>query len=184
MIEPERGAVFVGREHELGQLLKGLEDAASGRGRLFLLAGEPGIGKTRLADQVLSHARQKGLRVLIGRCWDGAGAPAYWPWVQVLRMLLRGMEDDALRPLLGGGVADIAQIVPELRDRLLDVPETHAADSESARFQLFDSAATFIRRAADQIDRIAAWSSGRQKSWSDYYQYVHRFLRDVVHSSL
>ena len=37
-----------------------------------------------------------------------------------------------------------------------------------------------IRRAADQIDRIAAWSSGRQKSWSDYYQYVHRFLRDVV----
>jgi chromosome partition protein MukF len=37
-----------------------------------------------------------------------------------------------------------------------------------------------IRRAADQIDRIAAWSSGRQKSWSDYYQYVHRYLRDVV----
>lgn len=37
-----------------------------------------------------------------------------------------------------------------------------------------------IRRTADQIDRIAAWSSGRQKSWSDYYQYVHRYLRDVV----
>ncbi|HYJ09921.1 MAG TPA: condensin subunit MukF [Polyangiaceae bacterium] len=37
-----------------------------------------------------------------------------------------------------------------------------------------------LRRAADQIDRIAAWSSGRQKSWSDYYQYVHRYLRDVV----
>lgn len=150
MIEQERGAVFVGREHELRQLLKGLEDAAAGRGRLFLLAGEPGIGKTRLADQVLSRARADGMRVLIGRCWDGAGAPAYWPWVQVLRMLLRGMEDEALLPSLGASAADVAQIVPELRDRLLDIPESQAADSESARFQLFDSAATFLRRAADQ----------------------------------
>jgi hypothetical protein len=150
VIEQGRGTVFVGRERELQELLHGLGEAAAGRGRLFLLAGEPGIGKTRLADQVLSRAREDGMRVLIGRCWDGAGAPAYWPWVQVLRMLLRGMEDEALRPLLGAGVADVAQIVPELRDRLLDVPESQTADSESARFQLFDSAATFLRRAADQ----------------------------------
>jgi tetratricopeptide (TPR) repeat protein len=150
VIEQGRGTAFVGRERELQELLHGLGEAAAGQGRLFLLAGEPGIGKTRLADQVLSRAREDGMRVLIGRCWDGAGAPAYWPWVQALRMLLRGMEDGALGPLLGAGAADVAQIVPELRDRLLNVPESQTADSESARFQLFDSVATFLRRAADQ----------------------------------
>ena len=148
--EPAIGTPFVGRDRELDVLYRSLREAAQGHGSLVLIGGEPGIGKTRLADQVLSRAREDGMRVLIGRCWDGAGAPAYWPWVQVLRMLLRGMEDEALRPLLGAGVADVAQIVPELRDRLLDVPESQTADSESARFQLFDSAATFLRRAADQ----------------------------------
>lgn len=148
--EPATGTPFVGRDRELDVLRRSLRDAVEGHGSLVLIGGEPGIGKTRLADQVLSRAREDGVRVLIGRCWDGAGAPAYWPWVQALRMLLRGLEDEALGPLLGAGAADVAQIVPELRDRLLDVPESQAADSESARFQLFDSAATFLRRAADQ----------------------------------
>ncbi len=51
---------------------------------------------------------------------------------------------------------------------------------ELALLQNASASEEAIRRAADQIDRIAAWSSGRQKSWSDYYQYVHRYLRDVV----
>jgi hypothetical protein len=154
VLEQGRSALFVGREHELTELFAGLKDAASGRGRLFLIGGEPGIGKTRLADQLLSRARDDGLRVLIGRCWDGAGAPAYWPWVQALRMLLRGMEDEGLRQLLGSGVTDVAQIVPELRDRLPELPESKAVDSESARFQLFDSVAGFLRRAADAAPMV------------------------------
>lgn len=148
--EPAIGTPFVGRDKELDVLHRSLREAAQGHGSLVLIGGEPGIGKTRLADELLSRARTDGLRVLVGRCWDGAGAPAYWPWVQAIRMLLRGMEDEALRPLLGAGVADVAQIVPELRDRLPDVPESQTADSEAARFQLFDSAATFLRRTADQ----------------------------------
>jgi tetratricopeptide (TPR) repeat protein len=147
--EPAIGSPFVGRDRELNELDRALRGAAEGRGSIVLIGGEPGIGKTRLADQLLSQARDEGLRVLIGRCWEGAGAPAYWPWVQALRMLLRGLDDEALRQLLGTGGVDVAQIVPELRDRLPELPESKAADSESARFQLFDSAATFLRRAAD-----------------------------------
>lgn len=153
-VEPAIGTPFVGRDRELTVLHRSLREAMQGHGSLVLIGGEPGIGKTRLADQVLSRAREDGMRVLIGRCWDGGGAPAYWPWVQALRILLRGIEDGALRPLLGAGVADVAQIVPELRDRLLDVPESQTADSEAARFQLFDSAATFLRRAADQTPTV------------------------------
>src|ERR671930_401160 len=70
------GGAFVGREPELAELMAGLDDALAGRGRLFLVVGEPGIGKSRLADEVMRHARARGARVLVGRCWEAGGAPA------------------------------------------------------------------------------------------------------------
>src|SRR5262249_36590363 len=80
-----RPSLFVGRERELADLRAGLEDALAGHGRLFLISGEPGIGKTRLAEQLSSQASEQGGRVLWGRCWEGECAPAYWPIVQILR---------------------------------------------------------------------------------------------------
>src|SRR5206468_2468088 len=76
---------FVGRQAELNDLRAGLEAAIAGHGRLFLLSGEPGIGKSRLADELTREARTRGAMVLSGRCWEAGGAPAYWPWVQSLR---------------------------------------------------------------------------------------------------
>ena len=122
MTEPQPVAVFVGRDRELGELLGGLRDATSGQGRLFLLFGEPGIGKSRLADQLASRARDDGVRVLVGRCWDDAGAPAYWPWMQALRMLIRGTDEAVVRRQLGTGAGDIAQMVPDLRELYPDLP--------------------------------------------------------------
>ena len=148
MTELQPAAVFVGRERELSELLSGLGDARSGQGRLFRVFGEPGIGKSRLADQLASRARDEGVRVLVGACWDGAGAPAYWPWVQSLRMLIGGTDQDALRRQLGSGAEDIAQMVPDLRDVVPDLPQARDVESESARFQLFDSTTSFLRRAA------------------------------------
>src|SRR5918999_1712987 len=142
-----RGA-FVGRERELAELLGGIGDAFAGRGRLFLLAGEPGIGKSRLAEELVAQATARGARVLIGRCWEAGGAPAYWPWVQSLRGYVREAAPDALRAQLGAGAADLAQIMPELRERFPDLPEPAALESEAARFRLFDAAAEFLRRAS------------------------------------
>src|SRR5438067_1008547 len=79
--------LLVGRERELGELLSALEDAAAGRGRLFVVSGESGAGKTRLADELASRAKDAGARVLWGRCWKRGGAPPYWPWTQALRSL-------------------------------------------------------------------------------------------------
>lgn len=76
---------FVGRVQELADLASALEAAASGRGSLVLLTGEPGIGKTRLMSELAEVARNRGVRVVAGRCWEEGGAPPYWPWMQVVR---------------------------------------------------------------------------------------------------
>jgi DNA-binding SARP family transcriptional activator len=141
--EAPRGA-FVGRVPELAELMAGLDDAFAGRGRLFLVVGEPGIGKSRLAEEVMRHARARGARVLVGRCWEAGGAPAYWPWVQAMRAAVRDTDSAALLAHLGAGAAQLAQIVPELRQRFPDLPEPPALESEVARFRLFDATAEFL----------------------------------------
>jgi len=72
--------VFVGRNQEMAQLEAALDDALSGQGRLVMLVGEPGIGKTRTAQELAVLAEQRGALVLWGRCYEGEGAPPYWPW--------------------------------------------------------------------------------------------------------
>jgi tetratricopeptide (TPR) repeat protein len=116
---------------------------------LFLLTGEPGIGKTRAAAEFAAVARDRGARVLWGRCWEGTGAPAYWPWVQAIRSLLREENGGTLAELMGHGASDLAQMFPELHDLFPELPPLPSRDAESARFQLFDSATTFLGRAAD-----------------------------------
>jgi DNA-binding SARP family transcriptional activator len=144
--DPSRG-VFVGRGRELAELLGALEDVLGGQGRLVLLMGEPGIGKSRLADELMGQARARGASIVAGRCWEAGGAPAYWPWVQALRAHVREVEADALRAQLGAGAADFAQLLPELRELFRDLPEQPVLESEGARFRLFDAVSSFLRSA-------------------------------------
>jgi MoxR-like ATPase len=76
---PRSGALLVGRERELSELRTALDGAVEGRGRLVLLAGEAGIGKTRLVQELALYATQQDARALWAHCWAGAGAPAFWP---------------------------------------------------------------------------------------------------------
>ena len=142
------GPGFVGREPELAELSAGLDDAFAGSGRLFLLQGEPGIGKSRLADELSGRALARGATVLVGRCWEAGGAPPYWPWTQSLRAYVRRAEPGALRRQLAGGAAEVIQIVPELRELFPGVPDAEPSESEAARFRLFDSTASLLRAAA------------------------------------
>src|SRR5215210_8220198 len=103
-LSPRRGGRdFVGRDREVAELVAGLEDALGGQGRLFLIAGEPGIGKTGLVEQLGRHAGERGARVVWGRCWEGGGAPPYWPWVQIVRELAEDRDDATLKAWLGAG---------------------------------------------------------------------------------
>jgi eukaryotic-like serine/threonine-protein kinase len=68
---------FVGREVELRTLAAQLDEAVAGSGRLVLLAGDAGIGKTRLTEELASLARVRNVAVCSGRCYEGEGAPAF-----------------------------------------------------------------------------------------------------------
>ena len=146
---------FVGRERELEELDGCARAAAEGRGLLVLLAGEPGIGKTRTAGELSRRAAERGgLETLWGRCHDGEGAPAYWPWVQIIRACVEacdraaGSDPAPLRALLTAGADDVLQLVPELRDRLPDLAPPPTMEPAQARFRLFDGVTTLLRNAA------------------------------------
>ncbi len=140
--------IFVGRAQEVERLRARVEDALAGHGSVALLAGEPGIGKTALADEVATYARLRGARVLWGRCYEDEGAPAYWPWVQVIRAHASERAPDELAAEMGAGASDIAQVVSEIRERLPSLPPAPPAEPEHARFRLFDSVARFLRGAS------------------------------------
>jgi DNA-binding SARP family transcriptional activator len=139
---------FVGRERELRELLRSLDEAGAGEGRLILLTGEPGIGKSRLAEQLIRGARQQGLDVLVGRCWEAGGAPPYWPWVQALRTHVESVEPTVLRAEFGTGAGELAQLLPELREMFPDLSMPPALESEGARVRLFEAVAVFCRNAS------------------------------------
>ncbi len=146
-LESLAGGVFVGRERELETLREAVDAALDGRGSLQLLVGEPGIGKTRAAEELATYARVSGARVYWGRCREDEGAPAYWPWVQAIRSYARDADPVALAWQLGAGAAEVAQLIPEVAEKL-DIEPAKGSDSEEARFRLFDSVTSLLLAAA------------------------------------
>ena len=69
----------------------------SGVGRLIMLVAEPGIGKTRTAQELATHARLRGAQILWGRCREEGGMPPYWPWVQAIRSYVRDKHSQPRR---------------------------------------------------------------------------------------
>ncbi len=141
---PAADTPFVGRDPAIQSLRAGLASALSGHGRLLLLVGEPGIGKTRTAQEFGAQARRRGALVYSARCHEGGGAPAFWPWVRLLRACIEDADAATLPHDLGPGVAEIANLAPELRERLGDVPEAPPLGNEQARFRLFESVTRFL----------------------------------------
>jgi hypothetical protein len=125
-----------GRTQELERLAKAADDARTGRGGTHLLCGEPGIGKTRLAEEVARHARDRGTRVVWGRAWEGGGAPPFWPWIQIARGLLKV---GAVPP------PELGRLSPDLAGPSGPSP---LLASSADRFVLFDSMLRFVREAA------------------------------------
>ena len=141
-----RESGFIGRQKELAVLTTALNDALAGRGQMVMLAGEPGIGKTRLAQELASLSEQRGARVFWGWCYERQGAPPYWPWLQLIRPYVDETEADRLRGEMGAGASDIAEILPELRTKLVGLEPPHVSVPEQARFQLFFSITAFLKK--------------------------------------
>jgi DNA-binding SARP family transcriptional activator len=128
---------IVGRDAELAELGHALDDAAAGRGRLYLVSGESGVGKTRLADEVASRAKEAEMTVLWGRSARLDGAPAYWPWAQALRGLgdaapsFDDPADDQARFALFTAVAESLRTESARRPLLIVLDDAHRGDEAS-----------------------------------------------------
>jgi tetratricopeptide (TPR) repeat protein len=145
------GGVFVGRRRELQRLHSAIDGAVSRDGGIWLVLGEPGAGKTTIAEMASRHAAEQGAVVVWGRCWEGGGAPVYWPWVEFLRGYVAAAGEEALHEDAGDGLARLAALVPELSvaGRGAAVAGARRGD-EHERFALFDAFGVFIRRAAER----------------------------------
>jgi len=138
--------VFVGRQREMDQLKSIFEEVLSGKGRMVMLVGEPGIGKTRTAQELATYAGMRGATVLWGRSYESGGAPPYWPWVQAVRSHVAATDEQLLRSQMGSSASVMAEVVADIREKLSDLPAlTRIEDPESARFRLFDSISTFLK---------------------------------------
>jgi hypothetical protein len=173
---------LVGRVRELRELHDAFEQASRGRGAIQLVLGEPGVGKTRLAAALAEHAADRGGRVIWTRGW-GRAAPAYWPWVEVVRGLSQDLEGEALRRELGSAADQLLRLVPDLAERLPDArAPARDEDSEIARFALFDALVALLRaRSASGpvvilIDDLQAVDEGSLVA----LDFVSRMLRDVA----
>ena len=144
----EIGRVFVGRQQEMAALRSALNDALSGRGQLVMLAGEPGIGKTRIAQELATYAKETGAQLLWGWCYEeGSLSLPYLPFVEALQdyVLSHGSKD--LEQELGTGASDLARIVPGVRDKL-QVEIRQPGDPEEDRYRLLQAVSSFLRNAS------------------------------------
>ena len=140
---------LVGRGPELGALRAAVDAALAGTVQVALITGEPGIGKTRLAEAFAEVAAGKGVEVLWSVC-GGRTAPAFWPWSQALRVHVDNVGSARLAAELGDGAAELATILPELRQRLPALPEPRPAEGAAARYRTFAAVTRFLMAAGCQ----------------------------------
>jgi tetratricopeptide (TPR) repeat protein len=172
---------LIGRERELEQLDAALSDAIDGRGALVVVTGEAGIGKTTLARAFAEHAATRGASSAWGTCWDGGGAPVYWPWVQIARAIVRGEDGAVLRGGLGANAPWIAGLLPELGGVLGAAAAPSDLNADQARFRLFDALAGLLASAAARGPLVVVFDD---LQWSDAssvhaLEFVGRALPDL-----
>ena len=139
---------FIGRARELQTLCGALDRVETGIDQVLMLAGDAGMGKTRLCQEVAAEATRRNIPTVWGRCFEEPGAPPYWPWIQAIRNLIGDWDDTRLRALLGDDAAPIAGIVPEVCNRLGELPPTAALEADQLRFQLFQAITLLWQRIA------------------------------------
>ncbi len=141
------GLPFVGREDALAILRGALEQALAGRESLALVSGIAGVGKSRLVEVFTREVARRGPLVLVGRCREGEGVPALWPWVQVVRGLLAepAVAADLRERMIATG--ELAALVPEL-DGSAPERKTAGLSPEQRRFQFFEAIEHALQRAS------------------------------------
>jgi predicted ATPase len=161
--EPEVEAMraeLVGREAEMAVLTDSLAAALDGLPQVVVCAGEAGIGKTRLAQELLGVAERRGVLWAWGSAAETSGAPPFWPWCQVLRTLARRVDLQGLagEHRLGG---ELARIAPDV---VSAEPPSAGSRSAEDRFRQFDAVARLLREVCLQAPLLVVLDDAH---WAD-----------------
>lgn len=175
--------VFVGRIAELDRLERALDQAEAGRPTTHLVAGEAGIGKTRLVEEFMECSRRRGAHVLAGACLQlGETGLPYAPFVAALRPLVRTLPPDRLGAVVGPGRAELAHLLPDLGPSSERRPGRSevAPGTTSAQARLFEIVLGVLRRLADERSVVLVledlhWADS---STRDLLRFVVRNTRD------
>jgi DNA-binding SARP family transcriptional activator/tetratricopeptide (TPR) repeat protein len=148
----EVGRIFVGRDAELDRLGRLWKEAVAGERRVVLLAGEPGVGKTRLAAELAARTHKEGAVVLAGRCDEDLGVP-YQPFVEALRHFVDHAPVGELKYRLGRYGGELARLMPDLNERVPALASPLQSDPETERYRLFDAVAGWMATASS-VDNL------------------------------
>ncbi|MDX1383224.1 MAG: AAA family ATPase, partial [Thermoanaerobaculia bacterium] len=148
MISGLAGGRMVGREAELDRLQSLWRETRTSGGRLVLVSGEPGVGKTRLARELVASVGLEGGLILSGGCYEHEATTPYLPFVEALRQFVRDAEDETLRTVLGDSAVEIARLAPEIASRLGPFAGGESLPPMEQRIRLFDHVGRFLARLA------------------------------------
>ncbi len=144
---------LVARDEELQQILRAFADVDAGKGRLILLAGEPGVGKTRLAQEVTLAARNHCWRLATGRCYESQQAAAYYPFLEALSVAFQAVSP-SMRAEATRRWPDLARLLP---GQQADVARTTVEESKyDERQRLFWAVTGFVQELARDTPLLIA----------------------------
>ena len=151
---------LVGRQQEAALLWSRFETAVSGRCDVTCVTGEPGIGKTRLLEEMAARAARTGAVVLWGGASAVEGMPPYLPFLEALGQHIQVTAPDRLRDQVGPAASILVTILPGLAMRLGEFPDGYPLPAEQARLRLFEAVGGFLTAIAASSAAIAASSPG------------------------
>lgn len=148
-LEPP-GGPFAGRVEELERVQLAWRDALGGCRRVVLIAGEPGIGKTRLAREAAAQTQGDGALVLLGRCDDELAVP-FQPFLEVMDQFVRWCPRTSLRALLGRYAGELMHLLPQLGELIPGLESMPSPDVETQRFRLFLAVADWLNELSVNV---------------------------------
>lgn len=165
---PPAAYALVGRDAEWRALVRAWRAAEGGRAQLLLVRGEAGIGKTRLAEELVDWCRAKNINAATTRCYPGEGRLAYAP---IAAWLQSGALAAALDALDVVWLTDIARLHPELLTKRPEVPPPDRHLESWQRVRFFESLAQAVRHAAPLLLVVddLQWSDAETLEWLQYF---------------
>lgn len=173
---------FVGRKDELEQLVRALKAVQSDAGQTFMVSGEAGVGKTRLAQEILLFAIEQDYFTFSGRCYEIEGKLPYQPVIEAIRGCLPQITKKDLKKVPQSALGEVIKLVPELQPL---APKLHTSASLNApdqeRNRLYESVSVFFKTIADERP-VLLFVDDLQ--WADdatlqLLAYLMRHLRDA-----